>query len=81
MKDYTDTFPDWEAKRLEDVIPGADALAIDLLSVCTSKILQKGPSKISKQMLVYAPNKRISAKDALLHPYFDDMRDVFIENV
>ena len=26
-----------------------------------------------EQMLVYDPSKRISAKKALLHPYFDDL--------
>lgn len=28
-----------------------------------------------KRMLVYQPNKRIKASDALTHPFFDDLRD------
>lgn len=51
---YTSTFPKWQPKRLEDIMPDADPLAIDLIS----------------QMLVYDPAKRISAKAALDHPYF-----------
>lgn len=51
---YSSTFPKWQAKKLEDILPNADPLAIDLI----------------KKMLVYDPAKRISAKAALDHPYF-----------
>lgn len=28
-----------------------------------------------KKMVTYQPNKRIKAYDAMLHPYFDELRD------
>lgn len=31
--------------------------------------------ELIKKMLVYAPSKRISAYDAMLHPFFDDLKD------
>lgn len=61
LPDFQETFPRWEKKSLSDVIPEADNTAIDLLS----------------KMLEYSPSKRISAKEALSHKYFDDVRDTF----
>jgi serine/threonine protein kinase len=58
LPDYKPTFPQWAKKSLDTVFPEEkDPLAIDLLS----------------KMLVYEPSKRISAKEALLHPYFDEI--------
>ncbi len=56
LKDYKTTFPNWHAIPLKKVIPTADLLALDLIS----------------KMLVYDPTQRLSAKAALLHPYFKD---------
>jgi len=56
-RDYKATFPQWSPQRLEDVVPGLDALGIDLLKKC----------------LVYEPSKRISSREALRHPYFEDL--------
>lgn len=44
--------------NLSKVVPGLDANGIDLLS----------------RFLRYAPDMRISAEEALLHPYFDSIR-------
>eukprot|EP00054_Salpingoeca_dolichothecata_P017291 m.103258 g.103258 ORF g.103258 m.103258 type:complete len:295 (-) comp22395_c0_seq1:31-915(-) len=57
LPDYKPIFPKWERQNLADLIPGADEVAIDLLS----------------SMLQYEPSKRISAKMAMQHQYFDDL--------
>jgi len=55
--DYKSSFPQWGPSPLKNVIEDLDPLAQDLLS----------------RMLVYEPNKRISARQALKHPYFNDL--------
>jgi len=50
-------FPQWSPQPLHKVVPHMDPLAVDLL----------------QSMLQYEPAKRISAKHALEHPYFDDL--------
>ena len=59
LPDFKDAFPRWNKQPMDRVVPTLDANGIDLLS----------------QMLKYEPADRISAKAALLHPYFDDIRD------
>eukprot|EP00761_Pharyngomonas_kirbyi_P013254 gb/GECH01013281.1/.p1 GENE.gb/GECH01013281.1/~~gb/GECH01013281.1/.p1 ORF type:complete len:306 (+),score=55.91 gb/GECH01013281.1/:1-918(+) len=54
---FKSTFPTWHPRSLSDVLPPFDNLGIDLL----------------EKMLEYDPAKRITAKDALNHPYFDDL--------
>jgi serine/threonine protein kinase len=54
---YKETFPKFASRSLAEVIPHADALALDLI----------------QKMLTYDPAKRISAKAALDHPYFNDL--------
>lgn len=54
LKDYKMTFPRWKKDRLCDSVKNLSDAGIDLLLKC----------------LVYDPAKRISAKVALLHPYF-----------
>lgn len=56
MPDFKPTFPQWRPQSLPDVLPEMDGRALHLLAA----------------MLVYEPSKRISAKSALLHPYFAD---------
>ncbi|KAJ1835864.1 Cyclin-dependent kinase catalytic subunit [Coemansia sp. RSA 2711] len=58
LPDYKPSFPKWQGKNLTDLLPGLDADGIDLL----------------KRMLTYDPAHRISAKQALAHPYFNDIR-------
>tara|TARA_B100001121_G_C18583260_1_gene570809 strand:+ start:63 stop:974 length:912 start_codon:yes stop_codon:yes gene_type:complete len=51
-------WPQWKPQNLDKYFPQLDAKGIDLLS----------------QMLRYAPSERITSKDAMMHPYFDDVR-------
>lgn len=50
-------FPQWRPQDLSRVFPTLEEAGLDLL----------------KSMLEYDPARRISAKEALMHPYFDDM--------
>lgn len=56
--DYKASFPQWPSISLSKIITQLDGLGLDLLT----------------KMLVYDPAKRISAKQALLHPYFNDLK-------
>jgi serine/threonine protein kinase len=57
LPEYKTTFPTYARRDLTEIIPNADPLALDLI----------------EKMLEYDPSKRISAKSALDHPYFDDL--------
>ena len=57
LVDYKHTFPQWSPQPLSSVRGLTDPLAIDLL----------------EKMLVYEPSRRISAREALSHPYFDEI--------
>jgi len=57
LPDFKATFPNWSSFNLKSSMKKIDPAGLDLL----------------EQMLVYDPSKRISAKKALLHPYFDDL--------
>lgn len=59
LPDYQPHFPIWESKSLVELMPEIDPLAVDLLT----------------KMLVYEPSQRISAKAALNHPYFQEIKD------
>lgn len=48
---YKESFPKFIGKSFEEIVPNLDANGINLLSM----------------MLAYDPNKRITAKQALLH--------------
>jgi len=54
LPDYKPTFPQWSQQDITRVVTTLDELAIDML----------------KRTLVYDSAKRISAKRALIHPYF-----------
>jgi cyclin-dependent kinase 2 len=56
LPDYKATFPKWRAQSLERLVPNLCPSGIDLLA----------------QMVCYDPAKRISARAALSHAYFQD---------
>lgn len=56
LPDYKGTFPQWSTQDLARIVPELDEDGIDFLT----------------QMLTYDSAKRISAKRALIHPYFAD---------
>lgn len=58
LQDYQATFPQYQPRQLRTVCPTLCEQGLDLLS----------------RMLVLDPAKRISAKEALNHPYFDSIR-------
>ncbi|KAK6319346.1 hypothetical protein J4Q44_G00105570 [Coregonus suidteri] len=57
MPDYKPSFPKWARQELSKVVPPLDDNGRELL----------------RQMLSYDPNKRISAKNALVHRFFRDV--------
>ena len=57
LPDFKPSFPKWPRRSIGAATPKLDAQGVDLLS----------------RMLVYQPSKRISAKAALQHPWFDDL--------
>jgi serine/threonine protein kinase len=65
LPDFKLTFPQFKSKGLASYCTNLDDLGLDLLS----------------KMIVYDPCRRISAKNALNHPYFDDLdKSQFIFN-
>ena len=58
LPDYRDVFPRWAPQNLATSVPQVDADGVDLLL----------------QMLRYNPAERMSAKEALMHPWFNDIR-------
>ena len=64
LPDFKNNFPQWKSKDLNKKLRNRfDLNGIDLI----------------KKLLLYPPNKRITAKKALLHPWFDDIRDIMIK--
>jgi cyclin-dependent kinase len=62
LPDFKPTFPRWAPQPLSSVCKelAKDPLALDLV----------------QKMLVYEPSKRITARDALLHPYFQEFNQI-----
>ncbi|KAI9305458.1 protein serine/threonine kinase [Cunninghamella echinulata] len=58
VPEYKRDFEIFAPIPLESILPKLDALGIDLL----------------KKLIEYPPEKRITASDALQHPYFDELR-------
>ncbi|XP_054989780.1 cyclin-dependent kinase 3 isoform X2 [Sorex araneus] len=54
LPDYKSSFPKWARKGLDEAVPSLEPEGKDLLS----------------QLLCYDPSQRVSAKAALMHPYF-----------
>lgn len=57
LPDFKPTFPKWQARSLATLVSELDASGVDLLG----------------RMLALDPNRRISAKEALRHPWFNDL--------
>jgi len=57
--DFKPTFPRWKTREWHEVVPSLDRQGLDLLS----------------RMMQYVPHQRIVARDALNHPYFDDLKE------
>ncbi|KDO32862.1 CMGC/CDK/CDC2 protein kinase [Saprolegnia parasitica CBS 223.65] len=62
LRDYAPTFPKWRAQDLAPMFPKLDTDGLDLL----------------QRMLTYTPSERISARDAMRHPYFNDLSSEFM---
>eukprot|EP00232_Nephroselmis_pyriformis_P019008 CAMPEP_0182893668 /NCGR_PEP_ID=MMETSP0034_2-20130328/24611_1 /TAXON_ID=156128 /ORGANISM="Nephroselmis pyriformis, Strain CCMP717" /LENGTH=297 /DNA_ID=CAMNT_0025027425 /DNA_START=223 /DNA_END=1116 /DNA_ORIENTATION=- len=58
LPDYKTTFPSWNSKDLAAVVPALCPAGLDLL----------------QKMLIYEPSKRISARTAIEHEYFNDVK-------
>lgn len=56
-------FPKWHPTNLQDHFPTLEPAGVDLM----------------QQLFIYDPAKRINAKDALAHPYFDDLDKATID--
>ncbi|KAK4337326.1 hypothetical protein RND71_043497 [Anisodus tanguticus] len=57
LPEYKSIFPVWKENVLNSLVEPMEPTGVDLL----------------KDMLIYDPNKRISSKGAIKHPYFDDL--------
>merc|ERR1711931_113782 len=55
LKDYNREFPKWRAQSLAGVVPALDTQGLDLVT----------------KMLTYRPSTRISARDAMSHPFLE----------
>ncbi|KAE8880167.1 Cyclin-dependent kinase 2 [Phytophthora fragariae] len=62
LRDYAPTFPKWKRKDLRELFPQLEESGLNLL----------------ESMLRYDPGERISAKEALRHPYFDDVDSAYL---
>ncbi|TMW60857.1 hypothetical protein Poli38472_000899 [Pythium oligandrum] len=62
LRDYAPTFPKWRKKDFREAFPRLDDDGISLLQA----------------MLCYDPAMRISAKEALRHPFFDDIDSEYV---
>ncbi|CAG8479210.1 5934_t:CDS:2 [Diversispora eburnea] len=58
LPDYKPCFPQWKPQKLDQYAPTLDSLGIDLL----------------QKLLTYDTVRRISARRAILHPYFNDCK-------
>lgn len=58
LPDWKETFPKWRPRPLQEIAPTLDHVGLDLLS----------------RMLVYDPAQRVTAREALAHPYFADLQ-------
>jgi cyclin-dependent kinase 2 len=65
LPDWHDQFPKWRPVTWAEVCPNLDPLGLDLLS----------------KMLVYDPQMRVTAKQALNHEYFREIQTLMAANM
>jgi len=58
LKDYSFSFPQWKPKKLKDLFPNFDKDGLDLM----------------ERFLQMDPDKRITIKDAMSHPFLEKVR-------
>lgn len=58
LPDYKPVFPQWRPRPVAELVPTLEQAGVDLLA----------------RMLAYQPEARITAVEALQHPYFADVR-------
>lgn len=84
LPDWQPIFPKWTAKPL---LPGPDVViavvpeavvGVDVSPASVPRVIPVGEKGLDllKKLLVYEPEKRITARKALDHAYFDDIRQM-----
>mmetsp|Transcript_10192 Transcript_10192/g.18009 ORF Transcript_10192/g.18009 Transcript_10192/m.18009 type:complete len:310 (-) Transcript_10192:629-1558(-) len=63
LPDYSAVFPQWQAQPLSTAVSCLDPDALDLLG----------------KMLTYEPGERVTAKHALQHPWYDEIRNAMCQ--
>ena len=63
----------WNTFNLASTMKAMEAKGYDSCSPTSNCVDMCSRYDLLMKMLVYDPSKRISAKRALLHPYFDDL--------
>jgi len=63
LPDFKPSFPKWKRNPEADIVPGEG-----------SKVLGDDGLDLLEMLLVYDPAGRISAKQAVQHPYFQDAK-------
>jgi cyclin-dependent kinase 2 len=58
LKEYKRSFPNWQPVNFRSILPQLDEAGIDLL----------------ERMLKYVPSERITAREAVEHPFFNNVR-------
>lgn len=76
LPDYKPTFPQWSSQNLAEQVPYLDAAGIDLLKVRQLFFFNRWWLNVfsTQQTLTYDSARRISARRALVHPYFANYR-------
>ena len=76
LQDWNEDFPFWPALHIAKFTPGLSEAGIDLLEVPCPPLLgwlTYIHTYILQNLLAIDPRKRISAKEALEHPYLADL--------
>lgn len=88
LPDYKTSFPKWRPQPLSKIVPQLDHVGLDLLSVrllsiayvaldCRRRVADRVYLSVRQRMLVYEPSRRISARAAMSHPWFDDLHQQY----